>query len=154
MKRDDKGITLVALIITIIVLLILAGITILSLSGENGILTRAKEAIGRSGKTSAKERVGIEVLGSYNMDEEIELDLLEENLKKIEGIEIEEPITSLPTTVVLDGNNIIINEDGTVEVSEWKQNGFEITNGKTTVKVGDIVLNYNETTKSAEIKAT
>ena len=70
------------------------------------------------------------------MDEEIELDLLEENLKKIEGIEIEEPITSLPTTVVLDGNNIIINEDGTVEVSEWKQNGFEITNGKTTVKVG------------------
>ena len=42
--RKQKGITLIALVITIIVLLILAGITIASLSGENGILTRANDA--------------------------------------------------------------------------------------------------------------
>ena len=34
----DKGITLIALVITIIVLLILAGVTIASITGENGIL--------------------------------------------------------------------------------------------------------------------
>ena len=42
--KNEKGITLIALVITIIVLLILAGITIAALSGDNGILTRAKEA--------------------------------------------------------------------------------------------------------------
>ena len=39
--KKVEGITLIALVITIIVLLILAGVTIASLSGENGILTRA-----------------------------------------------------------------------------------------------------------------
>ena len=42
--RETKGITLIALVVTIIVLLLLAGISISMLTGENGILTRAKEA--------------------------------------------------------------------------------------------------------------
>ena len=40
----NKGITLVALVITIIVLLILSGVTISALSGENGIITNAIKA--------------------------------------------------------------------------------------------------------------
>ena len=40
----NKGITLIALVITIVVLLILAGVSIATLTGENGILTRANEA--------------------------------------------------------------------------------------------------------------
>ena len=43
-RKKEKGITLIALVISIIVLLILAGVTIAALSGDNGILTRAKEA--------------------------------------------------------------------------------------------------------------
>ena len=43
-KKNTRGITLITLVITIIVLLILAGVTIAALSGDNGILTRAKEA--------------------------------------------------------------------------------------------------------------
>ena len=43
-KRDNKGITLIALVITIIVLLILAGVSIAMLTGENGILTQAQRA--------------------------------------------------------------------------------------------------------------
>ena len=43
-RKDGSGITLIALVITIIVLLILAGVTTAALSGNNGILTRAKEA--------------------------------------------------------------------------------------------------------------
>ena len=42
--KRNKGITLIALVITIIVLLILAGVTIATLLGENGILTKATEA--------------------------------------------------------------------------------------------------------------
>ena len=41
-KKGQKGITLIALVITVIVLLILAGVTIAALSGDNGILTKAK----------------------------------------------------------------------------------------------------------------
>ena len=44
MKTNQKGITLIALVITIIVLLILAGVSIAMLTGENGILTRTNEA--------------------------------------------------------------------------------------------------------------
>ena len=39
--KESKGITLIALVITIIVLLILAGVTIATLTGDNGILTKA-----------------------------------------------------------------------------------------------------------------
>ena len=44
MLKNERGITLVALVITIIVLLILAGVTIAALSGQNGILTNASNA--------------------------------------------------------------------------------------------------------------
>ena len=42
--KKNKGITLIALVVTIIVLLILAGISIVMLTGQNGILNRAVEA--------------------------------------------------------------------------------------------------------------
>ena len=43
-KESEKGITLVALVITVIVLIILAGVTLSTLVGDNGIITKAKEA--------------------------------------------------------------------------------------------------------------
>ena len=49
-QKSSKGITLIALVITIIVLLILAGVSIATLTGENGILTRANDA-----KTNTKQ---------------------------------------------------------------------------------------------------
>lgn len=42
--KNNKGITLIALVITIIVLLILAGVAIAMLSGDNGVLTRASDS--------------------------------------------------------------------------------------------------------------
>lgn len=42
MEKNEKAITLIALVITIIVLLILAGVSIATLTGENGILRKSK----------------------------------------------------------------------------------------------------------------
>ena len=42
--KSNKGITLIALVITIIVLLILAGVSISAIVGDNGLATRANEA--------------------------------------------------------------------------------------------------------------
>ena len=59
-KKSSKGITLIALVITIIVLLILAGVSIAMLTGDNGILTKAKEAREASEYTGAKELIEID----------------------------------------------------------------------------------------------
>ena len=53
--KKNKGITLIALIVTIIVLLILAGISISMLTGQNGILKRAAEAKEKTKQSQAEE---------------------------------------------------------------------------------------------------
>ena len=55
--KSAKGITLIALVITIIVLLILAGVTIAMLTGQNGILTNATNANIQSEYFQAEEKV-------------------------------------------------------------------------------------------------
>ena len=55
-RKTNKGITLIALVITIIVLLILAGVTIAMLTGQNGILSRAQDTRGTNAYTSSVEQ--------------------------------------------------------------------------------------------------
>lgn len=57
MLKEQKGITLVALVITIIVLLILAGVSISLVMGENGVLTQATGAVVSQKIASAKEKI-------------------------------------------------------------------------------------------------
>lgn len=59
--KNNKGITLIALVITIIVLLILAGITIAMLTGENGILSNATKSKAYNELGAAKDKVGLTV---------------------------------------------------------------------------------------------
>ena len=59
--KRNKGITLIALVVTIIVLLILAGISISMLTGENGILNRASEAKQNTETAQTEELVKISV---------------------------------------------------------------------------------------------
>ena len=54
---ESKGITLIALVITIIVLLILAGVTITSITGENGILSKSTEAKAKTIVGQEKEQI-------------------------------------------------------------------------------------------------
>ncbi len=57
MIKNEKAITLIALIITIIVLLILAGVTITSIAGNNGIISQAINAKNRTKASSLEEKV-------------------------------------------------------------------------------------------------
>lgn len=59
MLKEQKGITLVALIITIIVMLILAGVSISLVVGENGVLTQAQDVEPAQIKGSLKEAVSM-----------------------------------------------------------------------------------------------
>ena len=62
LKRKERGITLIALVITIIVLLILAGVSIAMLTGQNGILTQAQRA---KNETENAQREEQNILTSY-----------------------------------------------------------------------------------------
>ena len=53
----QKGITLIALVITIIILLILASVTIATLTGENGIITKAMEAREKTEQAGVEEQL-------------------------------------------------------------------------------------------------
>ena len=55
-KNNNYGITLIALVITVIVLLILAGISISMLSGDNSILSRATQARTKTGNDKMKRQ--------------------------------------------------------------------------------------------------
>jgi len=59
--KNNKGITLIALVVTIIVLLILAGVSIAMLTGENGILGRASESSWKSQLGGAEDTVNVYV---------------------------------------------------------------------------------------------
>lgn len=72
--KEQKGITLVALVITIIILLILAGIAIASITSENGLFNRAKQAKNNTLDAQVAENAAID---SYNTAIDEALDGLE-----------------------------------------------------------------------------
>ena len=65
MMKEQKGITLIALVITIIVLLILAGVSIAMLTGNNGILTKANTSKTETTKAEVAERINMELNAVY-----------------------------------------------------------------------------------------
>ena len=104
LKRKEKGITLIALVITIIVLLILAGVSIAMLTGDNGILTQARNAKEKTEKASELEGIQLAVIGSETKDNEY-LDILdEESFQK----ELEKHFGSEKLDVVANGDGSFI----------------------------------------------
>ena len=75
-EKSTKGITLIALVITIVILLILAGVGIAMLTGDNGILTQAQNAKEKTEKASELEGIQLAVLGSETKNNEY-LDILD-----------------------------------------------------------------------------
>ena len=149
MRRKNSGVTLIALIITIIVLLILAGVTIAMVVGDNGILNRATEAADKSSLEDARERIQLEVIGSYDNLGNLDMDKLKENLEKNLGIDTGEVGDRLPTgTITLDGNEFYIDENENVlEIDKtWVQEGDVVRNTETglEIEVGDYI-NYDAT---------
>ena len=125
MIKKEKGITLIALVITIIVLLILAGITIASLSGENGILTRAQEARNKTIEAQEQEEQTLKEMEDY-MDE------------VLEG---EEPIE--PTDIY-----VTLYTDGTLGFSNNSEpiSGKEVSKTYNNIKGQDFEINWDENT--------
>ena len=127
--NKNRGITLVALVVTIIVLLILAGISISMLTGQNGIIKRAAEAKNQTEISQKKEKTDL-----ASMEE-----LIEEN---INGKNVEQ-VTDLNPGVleIEDGNTYVVNS-----IEDLVFFAYDVRNGNNysgkTVKLG-LSLDFN-----------
>ncbi len=83
--KKNFGITLIALVVTIIVLLILAGVSITMLTGQNGILNGAAEAKEKTEDAQKEEQVKIAVMSSVGTDGLINLNQLKAEIEKQGG---------------------------------------------------------------------
>ena len=114
--KNRKGITLIALVITIIILLILAGVTITMLTGDNGILKQATNARETNSKAEFEEQVKLAVIASrVNDTANIDLKTLDEEINKISGTTITKSADdNLPWTVKKGSYEVTITADGTI----------------------------------------
>ena len=86
-KQSNKGITLIALVVTIVVLLILAGITITAAIGDNGLINKAKIAAEKTNQTVQNDITAME---EYNQQ-------LQDLIEEMERSSIEELMTTSST---------------------------------------------------------
>ncbi len=110
-RKLQKGITLIALVITIIVLLILAGVSTATLTGDNGILTKAQTAKEETQKASEEEQIKLAAMNAAMNTERYNY--------KVEDGTVPIPAGFAPTQI--EGQNSI--KDGVVVVDE-KGNEF------------------------------
>ncbi|MCI9063481.1 MAG: hypothetical protein HFJ17_02610, partial [Clostridia bacterium] len=82
--KNNKGITLIALVITIIVLLILAGVAISMLAGDNSILRQAADSKQKTNQSSIEEQIKLAVMAAIDTDENIDTGVLAKELNKID----------------------------------------------------------------------
>ena len=112
--KEKKGITLIALVITIIVLLILAGVSIAMLTGQNGILTQAQNAKTTTENKSAEEKVKLSVMGARADDGTLTVGKLRTELANYGGT-VEGD--TFPVTATVDGKSFTVDANGNVTVS-------------------------------------
>ena len=112
-KQNTRGITLIALVITIIVLLILAGVSIAMLTGQNGILTQAQNAKQVTEKSAEQEKVQIAASSSRDNDGQLSFEKLKAEIENQGGTILGD---SIPTTITI--NNTLYRVNSTGEVTQ------------------------------------
>lgn len=158
-KNRNNGITLIALIITIIVLLILAGITVSMLTGDNGLLNKTSEAQFKSDLSSFKEQLEIfktsKIMENNSFSEDTlnasaDENTLQYNTKPAEETgNIEKIINNIDNKykgkVEIIKGQLIYNTQSKQEI-KWIQdlgleaNPYEINNGELASSEGNLLL--------------
>ena len=108
--KNNKGITLVALVVTIVVLLILAGVSINLVLGNNGIIAKAKEAQRKSAEASENDLKGMNGLVS-----EMEGALAGNGGAGGSGADTKVPAEATAETAPYFPNNTFTKKEGTID---------------------------------------
>ena len=115
-KKLNKGITLIALVITIIVLLILAGVSIAMLTGENGILSQAQKAGEQTDIGQEKEAIALAYNGAKaeNNGGDVDTDDLNRNFGYNDTDATAEGSNPITVTFKESGRQYTIDENGII----------------------------------------
>ena len=144
--KNNKGITLVALVITIIVLLILAGVSISMVSGDDGIISRASSASEKTNEATAQEVEDLEeskdyidnfVAGNYKVTF---------NYNDATGMLVAKSLWVAP------GGTVTASEIPTPE--QYESGSYKFTFSKWVIKgTNTAVSNFSNITESIELEA-
>ena len=155
-NQKEKGITLIALVVTIVVLLILAGVSISMLTGENGIITQAQEAKEKTEEEQLKEEIKLAYntvkvgsnLKGWDLDTEI-IELQKEltNNNKVDNILVYRGKEK-------DGNDVIIVEYTNREKTYCIRNETTVNRCDVKYKLGELKKDTIEIGEYAIICAT
>ena len=164
LKRKERGITLIALVITIIVLLILAGVSIAMLTGDNGILTQAQNTKEQTEKTSELEGIQLAVMGcsitNNGYADILDTDSFTSELTKQFGKDGYQLVANGDGSFIVTVNNrkyyvnddkTVIDSDNVIEIAtedELKKFRDEVNSGNS--YEGKVVLLTNDITLSGE----
>ena len=123
--------------------------------GENGVLNRATDASQETKEADVKDRVSMEVMGSYDGSGSLNLDDLNNNLmNNLTGVELKDEtgefsalnsgnkIENLPAIVKYNGVEVKIDEKGSVKPAIITVAGTEITKENVREYLGKKVKNY------------
>ncbi len=141
----NKGITLIALVITIIVLLILSAVTIAMLTGDEGILTKTIDARDAQNNGTEKDQIGLAYNASKldSKGKEITIDKLQGELQKYDkDIKVRKNTEGYRVTYP-NGNKYTINKEGKIEGPN------KIEPVKKEIELGDYVI-YEPTKEDLE----
>ena len=151
--KESKGITLIALVITIIVLLILAGVAIATLTGDNGIIQNAKVAKTSTEEKAVEEEVELIIIeAKTDLIEEgkkLTIQAISEQIKKKKDEQIEMIIRYMPTAQVEIIEDEIIGEGGIIgqiHHAEIEYKGYRF------ILNGDLEISREETKRIDTIK--
>ena len=150
-RQENKGITLIALVVTITVLMILATVSINAVLGDNGIIKKAKQAKEMYSNSIAKDNEEMDTL----LNEMAKYNDVKEEASKEEGI-----------TATVDGKTVTITKDNVATylgrvVSNYKPTATTVAVGGTTYTVSnnyrlyyvDFDKKYNKDEVSVFLKA-
>ena len=155
---NKRGITLIALVVTIVVLLILAGISISMLTGKNGVITQAKISKEQTEIAEEKEAVQIaytgavgEKMGSEDITaEDVQKQLDINGTKATASGNIKVKFTKSGRTYTIKGSTISGPHEGTETGSKTLVQAFK--DGE--IQIGDYITNYNDTLNNPNATAS
>lgn len=161
-KRRQNGITLIALVVTIVVLLILAGVSVNALLGDTGIIGKAKESQNTMIVASEKEKISL-ALSEWTLVRITETKTFEKFMKEKFGENNVTPVNENEVIVTMEsGNRYRVTTDGTItstkgisinkssltlELQEGKTISETLTANLSEIK-GEITWNNSDNTKA------
>ena len=143
MLNNKKGITLIALVVTVVVLIILAGVSINAVLGDNGIIKKANQAASVTKEAEVKEAINRTILEFYLTND---YETLEDFLKaKAEDGSIDSVTKNADGTLTVKKGEYSVTVENKTNSSGGSSSGGETQTPEITIGEAKVVANSDGT---------